>query len=384
MSELVTKADGSTVDNQLTGTEIERLQNAGVEVEQSDEQPDGSGGDGPDLDDVDDDDEEEQQGGGSGSDDQESAEEESEQEGGTGGDGDQSEGDEIVDELGSDGSFTDDELDEMVENSDVANEDVSEDEAREHAEAAFAAGAGDGDIKDCTLEMFEGDDDWKRSAVQLSRHLERVVGEHLRRERKSETSRDEEFGDFDSSRMLSADRGSTKVFQRQNRPGEKEYHTILIMDDSGSMSGNKLANASIATAALTRALESVGIDVTVYRFARNVRLVKTANQTFEQASDAILENRTYGGTCLLPALRNVPDIAEKFADETFVMTITDGMPRKKTDVSRMLNDMNEKNMCLQVDEDSDLFENDYDGFAYVESENQIRTKTESLFRRVVL
>ena len=161
----------------------------------------------------------------------------------------------------------------------------------------------------------------------------------------------------------------------------------MIMDDSGSMGGSgdtRLKNAAIATAALTRALEKVGIDVTVYRFARNVRLVKSANQTYDESSARILENRTYGGTCLLPALENVSDIAEQYADETFMMTITDGMPRKKSDVKERLQQLDVKSMCLQIDKENDMFENDYDGFAYVSEMSQIRSKTESLFRRVVL
>jgi len=320
--------------------------------------------------------------------DEEISEEDDESDGsGQPSDEDEQSDEELVESLGSEGGFTEEDLDEMVENSDVANEDVSEDEAQEHAEAIKAAGAGEGEIKDCTLDDAEADTGWEQEAMQLSRHMKRILSEHLRRERKSEIARGQDFGDFDSSRMVSADRGSTKVFQRQNNPGEKEYHTVLIMDDSGSMGGSgdsRLKHASVATAALTRALEKVGIDVTVYRFARNVRLVKSANQTYEESSARLLENRTYGGTCLLPALENVSDIAEQYADETFMMTITDGMPRKKSDVSSQLQELDVKSMCLQIDKENDMFENDYDGFAYVTSKSEIRSKTESLFRRVVL
>ena len=338
------------------------------------------------TDDEDEGDEEEGTGAG-GNIDEESEEESDKSEQSSGGGEDEQSDEELVESLGSDGGFDDDELDQMVENSDVANEDVSEDEAQEHAEAIRAAGAGEGKITDETLSDAEAKSEWEQSANQLSRHIERIVGEHLRRERKTEVARGQDFGDFDSSKMVSADRGSTKVFKRNNNPGEKEYHTVLIMDDSGSMGGSgdtRLKNAAIATAALTRALEKVGIDVTVYRFARNVRLVKSANQTYEESSARILENRTYGGTCLLPALENVSDIAEQYADETFMMTITDGMPRKKSDVKERLQQLDVKSMCLQIDKENDMFENDYDGFAYVSEMSQIRSKTESLFRRVVL
>lgn len=329
----------------------------------------------------------EEEGTGTGGDDEELEDESDESEQSPGGAENEQSDEELVESLGSDGGFDDDELEQMVENSDVANEDVSEEEAQEHAEAIRAAGAGEGEVTDETLSDAEAESEWEQSANQLSRHIERIVGEHLRRERKTEVARGQDFGDFDSSKMVSADRGSTKVFKRNNNPGEKEYHTVLIMDDSGSMGGGgdtRLKNAAIATAALTRALEKVGIDVTVYRFARNVRLVKSANQTFEESSARILENRTYGGTCLLPALENVSDIAEKYADETFMMTITDGMPRKKSDVKKQLQQLDVRSMCLQIDKENDMFEDDYDGFAYVNSTSQIRSKTESLFRRVVL
>lgn len=378
MSELIEKQSEKTVDSALSQPEVKKLAEAGVEIE-GDEDGEGGNGDGvPQPGDNEEDEEEQGSGSGDGEEQESSDEQGSDEE-------------DMVDQMGNDGqSFDEEDLDEMVEQSEVAGEDVSEDEAKSRAEALEAAGAGrnpDHRMVDETLSDKEAPAEWKREADQLSRGLKRLLDDYLRQERKTEISRGQEHGSFDSSRMIEADRGSQDVFMNKNKPGEKKYHAVLIMDDSGSMGGeniSRLKQAATVTAAMAKAMESVGIDVTVYRFARNVRLVKTADQSYDEAQERILEKRTHGSTNLLPALEQVPELTETFGDESFVMVTTDGKPAQGSAVKEQLADINQTKMCLQIDEETDEFESSYDGFAYVQDDGVIQSRTKSLFRRVAL
>lgn len=374
MSELIEKASRKTVDSSLNSTEVKRLAEAGVEVESDDDEGSAGGGEGIPNQDEQEEDEQEQTGAG-GSGDEEEQEQQSDED--------------LVDQLGSDSdSFDEEDLDEMVEQSEVAGEDVSQQDAEERADALEAAGvgagSGSGRLVDDHLENVDAESEWVREAKKVSRPLKRMLDDYLRQERKTEISRGESHGSFDSTKMISASRGSQDVFMRRNKPGEKKYHAVLFMDDSGSMGRERLHPAAVATGSITRALEEVGISVTVYRFARRIRLVKTADQEYQDAEERILENQTHGGTKLSSGLEQVSDLAEQFGDETFVMVMTDGKPSASERVKELLEDMKQTNMCLQIETDHDEFRESYDGFAFVKDSSEIKSQAQSLFRRVML
>ena len=349
------------------------------EPEEGEEEEDSGSGTGESDEDPDESDES----GGVGDDDGESENKESqENESGGSSDGEGEEGEDR-----SNDQFSEDELDQLVDESEVADgQDVSDEELDEKVKSLSAAGAGGGSdsIVDNTFgESNYKNDSYKKEARQMSRHVQRVLNEYLRSERKTQYKRGQDHGDFDAGKMIDADRGSTDVFKRRNKPGEKAYHLIILMDDSSSMMGRNLEAAIIGTAALTRAAEEVGIDVTVYRFGSNIRLVKSADQSYEEAEEMITDDRTYGGTSLLPVLNQLPELTREIGDESFLCVVSDGRPSRQNECVEKLQSLNMKKICLQIEDRSKIKEG-FDGVAYADSSSEVRSAMQSLFRRVIL
>ena len=287
----------------------------------------------------------------------------------------------------SNDQFSEDELDQLVDESEVADgQDVSDQELDEKVKSLSAAGAGGGsdNIVDNTFgESDLKNDSYKKEARKMSRHVQRVLNEYLRSERKTQHKRGQDHGDFDAGKMIDADRGSTDVFKRRNKPGEKAYHLVILMDDSSSMMGRNLEAAIIGTTALTRAAEEVGIDVTVYRFGSDIRLVKSADQSYDEAEEMITEDRTYGGTTLLPVLNQLPELTREIGDESFLCVVSDGRPTHQNECVEKLQSLNMKKICLQIEDRSKIKEG-FDGVAYADSSSDVRSAMQSLFRRVIL
>ena len=225
---------------------------------------------------------------------------------------------------------------------------------------------------------------YKSRGRAFGRQLGKEVVDHFSQERRTGISHGEDDGHFDSNQLIEADRGSSKVFYQRNKPDEKKYHAVIAMDDSGSMANDGLAEACMTTGMLIKALEEAGIETTVYRFARNIRLVKSGAQSYDEVKDKIYERRTYGGTQLLPAIEQAEEIAKNHADETFLVTVTDGSPRYIDEIKDALNTSNMKSITVQIGQDHETFKGAYDGWVFVDSPDEVPSKTKSAFRRVVL
>jgi hypothetical protein len=363
MAQLKERDTEETVDNQLIPEEVERLRELGVEVEESEQDGNESGGDGS-----------------SGSEDSEDPSEE--ESGGSGGDGEET--DDTSEKLDNSGLSGDD-IEELKEESDVVGEEESEDDIDEQVEAARIAGAGEGNIEMENFDSYRMNDEWEKLGKQYGRQLAGVLVDHFKKERRTGISHGEEDGHFDSNQLIEADRGSPDVFYQRNRPDEKKYHAVIAMDDSGSMgSDSGLKEACVTTGMLVHALEEAGIETTVYRFARNVRLVKSAAQSYDEVKDGIFEERTYGGTMLLPAIEQAEEIAENHADETFLVVVTDGRPSSRKQIKESLQSSDMKSITVQIKEDHEEFKGYYDGWVLVNDQSEVPSKTQSAFRRVML
>ena len=387
MAQLKERETDATVDNQLIPEEVERLRELGVEIEQSDDQDgSGSGDEGSESDESDEDVDEDQSSGSGGDeeDDSQEGDEEESQEGGEG-EGDEDEASPEDDELDNSGLDADD-LDDLKEESDIAGEEgeVSEEDVDNHVNAAQKAGAGEGRIEMCNYESKEMDSDWESRGRAFGRQLGKELVDHFSQERRTGISHGEDDGHFDSNQLIEADRGSSNVFYQRNKPDEKKYHAVIAMDDSGSMSNDGLAEACMTTGMLIKALEEAGIETTVYRFARNVRLVKSGAQSYDEVKDKVYERHTYGGTCLLPAIEQAEEIAKHHADETFLVTVTDGSPLYIDEIKEALQTSNMKSITVQIGQDHETFKGSYDGWVFVDSPEEVPSKTKSAFRRVVL
>ena len=384
MAQLIERGTGGTVDSQLIPEEVERLRELGVEVEQSDNDGSGSGG-GEDA--GEEAEEESDEGSGSGGD--ESSKEESPEEEGDGSGSGEDDGDES-DDLDMDNSGVDvDDVEEIEQQSELAGEEggPEPDDLDEQVAAAEAAGAGSGNIKMDNFESYDYESEWESIGSRYGNQLAGMLVDHFRQERMTDIKRGQRSGRFDSRRLIEADRGSPKVFKSEDNPDEKKYHAVICMDDSGSMGGHgdsRLKQACITTGMLVQALEEAGIETTVYRFARNVRLVKTSAQSYEETKDAIYERLTYGGTALLPAIKQAQEIAAGHADETFLVTITDGKPSHSDQIIELLEQSHMTSITIQIERSDELFRGAYDGWVYSEGTGELPSKTQSAFRRVML
>lgn len=384
MAQLKERDTDETVDGQLIPEEVERLRELGVEVENSDQDEDGGSGDGGDSGESDEDSEEESSGSGGSDGEQEGDSPDEEESGGSGGEDDDSDdsGDDVPDNSGLDA----DDLDELEQESDIAGEDggAEPDDLDEQVKGVKAAGGGNGLIRMDNFDSTNYDSDWESTGSRFASQLGGMLVDHFRQERRSDVKTGQRSGRFDSNKLISADRGSPRVFKSENKPDEKKYHAVIAMDDSGSMWSDGLKEACVTTGMLVQALEEVGIVTTVYRFARNVRLVKSPTQSYDETKDKIFQRDSNGGTRLLPAIEQAEEIAKGEADETFLVVITDGKPSESDKIKEKLDTSHLKSITVQIGMDHEEFRGSYDGWVYVENTSDVPSKTQSAFRRVML
>lgn len=385
MAQLKERDTDETVDGQLIPEEVERLRELGVEVEESNQDGDQSGGGGGSGTDVDSDEESEEESSGSGESDgeQEGDSPEEDESGGSGGEDDESDdsGDDVPDNSGLDP----DDLDQLEEESDIAGDDGdAPGDLDEQVEGVKVAGGGEGDIRMDNFDSTDYDSDWESTGSRFASQLGGMLVDHFRQERRTDVKTGQRSGRFDSNKLIDADRGSPRVFKSEDKPDEKKYHAVIAMDDSGSMWNDGLKEACITTGMLVQALEEVGIETTVYRFARSVRLVKSPAQSYDETKDKIFERDSNGGTRLLPAIEKAEEIAKEHADETFLVVVTDGKPSKSKAIKECLDTSHMRSITVQIGMDHEEFRGHYDGWVYVENTSDVPSKTQSAFRRVML
>jgi len=393
MAQLIEKSDEGVIDSQLIPDEVEALREAGVDVEELDNDGNGEGEGSSDGSDSSEEPEEQESGSGGGSEPQD-GDESSEGDQSGSGEGDEESGEESDEESDGGSEFDNsglspDDVDQLEAESDMVGESenmVDSQEVDRQIRGAEIAGAGKGDIKLHNLDVADYNPEWEKIAARYANQLGGVLTDHFRQERKTRTKQNLSSGSFDSRKMISADRGSPRVFKKDTNPGNKKYHAVIALDDSGSMAYNRDRNkeANIATAMIVQALEKVGIDVTVYRFARNIRLVKSPTQSYDETKDKILSGQTNGGTNMLPLVKQLGEISREYADETFFICLTDGEPAYKEDVKEELMSTNMSSICIQIDVEDEFFRGAYDGWVTVAGGDSIPSKASAAFRRVML
>lgn len=73
-------------------------------------------------------------------------------------------------------------------------------------------------------------------------------------------------GKLDMGRLFKVPTGSRSVFTKKESRRGKEYNVVLLVDESGSMSGNKSKKAADAAVFLVQAFEGININVAVVGF----------------------------------------------------------------------------------------------------------------------
>lgn len=190
-----------------------------------------------------------------------------------------------------------------------------------------ALGAGDGIKEIAVAEGGEVDQSRKMEADRYARRTERLFRRRLQKLYRDKEKRGQRRGRIDSRKMISASRGSTRIFKQTEEGDDKNYSCIIVADRSGSMSG-RIQEVELAASAIAKGLEENGVDVSVLDTHNSMT---TLSKPFQANVDAFEENllagRVGGGTPLRYTVEFARERIEQGAgDFPFMIVITDGRP----------------------------------------------------------
>jgi len=170
-----------------------------------------------------------------------------------------------------------------------------------------------------------GSDRW-REIRRDGERLGRIFDQRLQNENQSEQQRGRRRGQVDPRSLPKLARKDPRVFRSNDRPDEKEYAIVLVLDRSGSMSGTvQVAERAVATLAL--ALESVGVEtclVEMYRSSARIAVPFTVETA--DVPEALLTGETSGGTPLAEVLEIAREYSAQTDGNPAMITVTDGKP----------------------------------------------------------
>lgn len=164
--------------------------------------------------------------------------------------------------------------------------------------------------------------DTKRNGKRLQRILER----RLQEERRGSIRRGLRSGRVDPRLLTRIKRNNPKLFRKREKPDEKEYATVIIIDRSGSMRSS-IESTEEASTSLTYALSLLGIDTCVIDVGgSSPSLAKPFGVAPEQSLETLLTGKSGGSTPLSPALCLARERLEDREEFPFVIILTDGEP----------------------------------------------------------
>ena len=347
--------------------------------EEEEESEDEDSGAGSQSGDEEDEEGEDQSSGGSDSDEDEDDEQGQSDQGGD----DEDEEDEEIPSVGNvEDQIDQEDVDDLVDDTEV-NPDQDDDEVETiEAEVNGAAGTGGGRISTPDPKEFEAEREIIRRAEQRSRYLKRVVEDHFEPTKGNAVNRDRTHGNFDSTRMIQASRGSPRCFKTEDNPDTPDFQVVIAVDASGSMSGDGMPEAAEAATMAAKAFEDAGGDVYAYRFGLGVELVKTPSMRYDESKNALSSLDTTSATELLPILEKYQELSQGVSN-SFLFVITDGMPANDEVCKKELRKIEDPTACLQYDEYGRGFGDDYDAFQVIKNSDDIQQKSTSLIRRLV-
>jgi len=161
--------------------------------------------------------------------------------------------------------------------------------------------------------------------------------------------------------MVNAQRGSTRVFEREQEGNEKDYDCMVVVDRSGSMGGVRMELAEDAVTTLALSLEEVGVGVSVLGMLNHTGTLENAfGRDIENDRGMLLSNATGGSTPLSKTLALGRERMEQKADSDnrFMIVVTDGKPDNEQQYREELNKCTFPVLGVYVDtaaDDSDLF-----------------------------
>lgn len=167
--------------------------------------------------------------------------------------------------------------------------------------------------------------DTRKQARRVGRQIKPIIENQLRESKLNAYSRGRASGELDPRAMMDAERGSVRVFQRQQNGNEKDYSITLLLDRSGSMMGS-IEDTEVSIGAFMFALEDLGVDTMCLDFCGNrLRLAKPFGQSVTESAGTLFTGEAGGGTPLSDGLhyarRRVEDGS---GTNPAIMVVTDG------------------------------------------------------------
>lgn len=247
--------------------------------------------------------------------------------------------------------------------------------------------AGDGDGEVChnrdKYTDWSVDASRKNEAKRKSRSIAKIIEDHLHQAQRTRTKRDKLNGRFDSQNLIDAERGSPRVFKSDDKPDELDYNAVFLMDDSGSMGGERLQIATMAVASLVKGFEKAGISSTVFRFAGKTDHIKNPFDDWDRVANQLLALQTDGGTNMRSSLQRAAEIEEETEPETMLVSITDGKPSHVDRCEELIEDFGGHSICLQIGQETDKFDDAYDALSNVDNSADIGSALRKMVRRTV-
>jgi hypothetical protein len=173
-----------------------------------------------------------------------------------------------------------------------------------------------------------GDQDRWDDAVAQSKQLQQDLSTQLRRERRPRDTTGHHTGRLDGRRLVNAMRGTQRIFTRREAGTMKDYSCLVVLDRSGSMSGEPIQTAETATAQLVHALYEVGVDVSVMSIWEGYLCLELpfGGQPSDHV-DRLLTGRADWGTPLSTAVAVSRErLSRGQGSRPFVIVVTDGAP----------------------------------------------------------
>jgi len=302
----------------------------------------------------------------------------------SGGLDDRTDVEEMEDELEDD---FEDKVDEVTDQEQV---DDTTDDVSEYVGAAEA--------ENVDLEVLVGSDNSVPGArwQQCSEDAEPVAAifeDKLRQMRRARTTKGQQSGRFDSSRMIQASRGDPRVFERQEEGDEADYETYIVLDRSYSMKHSEMAPAENAVATLMIALEEAGVSTELVDFFDNdARVINTKTQNAEAECGNILQGGSAadGGTPLGEVMQLVAERIEGVDGQPFVIVVTDGRPGSQSTYQSAVDDLEDEDVPVLgvtigdgASIDDATMDQMYDHHVTVTDNTTLSTKLEELARGVM-
>lgn len=200
-----------------------------------------------------------------------------------------------------------------------------------------SAGGGPLTGVDFVLPTEIGASDGWAQAQNRAATLIQPLDNKLQMERRARKRRNQRRGSLDTKKLHKPALGDTRVFRTTHQGGEKDYAAVVLLDRSSSMKGTDIKAAQDALGAYAYALEAVGVDVCIIDMYRNrARIISPFGTPIRTAKSLIFSDKASGGTPLAEALRLARVRLDRYGGNTFIVTITDGLPNSEATYRREL------------------------------------------------